>query len=154
MMERITIGLASLTLLFSGSTMAADHQVQMLNKGPEGRRMQFEPAFLQVAPGDTVTFVPTDKSHNSEALKGAIPEGAEPWKGKINEQITVTFDEKGLYAYKCTPHLGMGMVGLVQVGESAANLDAVQSVKMPPKAESRMDELVAQVEGESTQASR
>jgi len=32
--------------------------------------MVFEPALLKNAPGDTVTFVPTDKSHNAESIKG------------------------------------------------------------------------------------
>jgi len=34
---------------------AAEHQVQMLNKGAEGP-MAFEPSFLKIAPGDTVRF--------------------------------------------------------------------------------------------------
>lgn len=39
----------------------------------------------------------------------------------------------------------MGMVGLVQVGESAENLDAAQTAKLPGKAKTRMAELMAQV---------
>lgn len=132
--------------IFATGALAADHEVRMLNKSSNGQPMQFEPAFLKIEPGDTVTFVATDKSHNSEALKGAIPEGATDWKGKINEEITVTFDVEGLYAYKCTPHLGMGMVGLIQVGEDSSNLEAVKSLKMPPKAKGLMEELIAQIE--------
>lgn len=60
--------------------------------------MQFEPAFLKIALSDTVTFVPTDKEHNSESILTLMPDGAEPWKGKINEEITVTFDTEGFYA--------------------------------------------------------
>ena len=131
--------------VFASGALAADHEVQMLNRGSNGQPMQFEPAFLRVEPGDTVTFVATDKSHNSESLKDAIPEGATDWKGKINEEITVTFDVEGLYAYKCTPHLGMGMVGLIQVGEDSSNLEAVKSLKMPPKAKGLMEELIAQI---------
>lgn len=133
-------------LAATGVAQAADHQVKMVNKDSEGRVMQFEPAFLKVAPGDTVTFVPTDKSHNSEAIKGMIPEGAGGWKGKINEEVTVTLSEPGVYGYKCTPHVGMGMVGLIQVGDSAANLEAAQAVKVPGKGKARMAELIAQVE--------
>lgn len=129
---------------------AANHQIQMLNKDSEGRAMQFEPAFLNVAPGDTVTFVATDKTHNTETIKDAIPEDAETWKGKINEEVTVTLQAEGLYAYKCLPHQGMGMVGLIQVGDGIENLDAVQAVKLPPKAKARMDELVAAATGEAS----
>jgi pseudoazurin len=130
----------------STAALAADHQVQMLNKGPTGKAMQFDPAFLKVAPGDTVTFVPTDKGHDSASIDGLIPEGAEPWKGKINEQITVTFSKEGLYAYKCVPHYGLGMVGLIQVGDGAGNQAAFDKVKLVPAAKKRMHELLEQAQ--------
>src|SRR5690606_6491886 len=134
-------GLASLMLI--GPALAADHQVQMLNKDSEGRAMQFEPAFLKVAPGDTVTFIATNKGHNSESILTLTPEGAEPWKGKINEEITVTFETEGFYAYKCQPHLGLGMVGLIQVGDAPAALDPAEVEKLPQRAEDRLLELIA-----------
>ena len=131
-------------LAWSGA-FAAEHEVRMLNKGPEGQPMQFDPAFLKVAPGDTVSFVATDKGHNSETILGMIPEGAETWKGKMNEEIKVTFSTEGIYGYKCTPHFGIGIVGLIQVGDSTENLDAAQTAKLPGKAKTRMAELMGQV---------
>ena len=125
------------------AAFAADHQVQMLNKDSEGRAMQFEPAFLKVAPGDTVTFIVTNKGHNSESILTLMPEGAEPWKGKINEEITVTFETEGFYAYKCQPHLGLGMVGLIQVGDAPAELDPAEVEKLPQRGEDRLLELIA-----------
>ena len=92
-----------------------DHQVMMLNKGKKGA-MVFEPDFIVAAPGDTVTFVPVDKGHNAETIKGLIPDGANAFKGKINEQITVTVEQEGIYGVKCLPHYGMGMVALIAVG--------------------------------------
>jgi pseudoazurin len=137
------IGLALLT---AAPVLAADHEVQMLNKDSEGRAMQFEPAFLQVEPGDTVTFVPTDPGHNSQALEDAIPEGAEAWRGAINEEITVTLTEPGLYAYRCMPHFALGMVGLIQVGDDTSNIEAVQEATLPGRAGERMTELLAELE--------
>jgi pseudoazurin len=135
---------AGIAIAMSASAaMAADHQVQMLNKDSEGRAMQFEPAFLKIAPGDTVTFVATSKGHNSESIVDIMPEGATPWKGKINEEITVTFDQEGFYAYKCQPHLGMGMVGLIQVGEAPAEIDPARIEKLPTRPEDRLNELLA-----------
>lgn len=125
---------------------AEDHQVQMLNKDLEGLAMQFEPAFLQIAPGDTVTFVPTSKGHNSESIAGLLPEGAGSWKSKFNEQITIAFDVEGYYAYKCAPHLGMGMVGLIKVGEDPAPLSDDEIAKLPTKAETRLTELLAEAQ--------
>lgn len=141
--------LIALTLASALSTAAyaADHQVMMVNKDSEGRAMQFEPAYLKVAPGDTVTFINKDKGHNSEAIKGGVPEAAELWKGKINEEVQVTFEAEGVYAYKCTPHLGMGMVGLIQVGDGNTNIDKVKAIKLPGKAKTRMEELLAQANG-------
>lgn len=138
-------------LLISGvfiaaPALAADHQVQMLNKDSEGRAMQFEPAFLQIAPGDTVTFVPTSKGHNSETIPGLLPEGGQSWKGKFNEELTVTFDQEGYYAYKCAPHLGMGMVGLIKVGEAPLPLAQEEVEKLPAKAEARLVELIAEAQ--------
>jgi len=143
---KMAIGAAlAVVLSFSISPVfAADHEVQMVNKDAEGRTMQFEPAFLRVEPGDTVTFVNKDKGHNSESLKGAIPEGAEAWKGKINQEITITLTEEGFYAYKCTPHLAMGMVGLIQVGDDTSNQADIEAVKLPGKSKTRMEELLAE----------
>jgi pseudoazurin len=141
----LALGLAAM-LAMPTSVFAADHQVLMLNKDSEGRPMQFEPAFLKVAPGDTVTFVPQDKGHNSESFAGKIPEGAEAWKGKINEQITVTLTTEGYYVYRCLPHFALGMVGLIQVGESATLDAAALTDKLPGKAKPRMEELIAEAQ--------
>ena len=73
--------------------------------------MVFEPAFVKIAPGDTVKFVSTDKGHNAESIKGMLPEGAAPFVGKNNEDIAVKFEQEGVYGIKCLPHYGMGMVG-------------------------------------------
>ncbi len=106
---------------------AADHVVKMLNKGKAGM-MVYEPALIKVALGDTVTFVPTDKSHNAESINGMLPAGAAAFKGKMNQPVKVTFAKPGLYGYKCLPHYGMGMVGVVVVGNAGSNLVAAQKV--------------------------
>lgn len=125
--------------------LAADHQVQMLNKGEMGA-MVFEPALIEIAPGDTVTFVPTDKGHNAESIQGFLPEGAETFKGKINQEITVSFDVPGAYGVKCQPHLGLGMVALVVVGDDTSNLEAGKAVKVPKKAQERFELIYQQLE--------
>ena len=131
--------------LASFSVGAAEFEVQMLNKGTDGSTMVFEPAFLQISAGDTVKFVPTDKGHNAETIKGMFPEGGNEFKGKINEEFSVTFDVEGAYAYKCLPHFGMGMVGMIVVGEAPANLEALQAVKVPPKVAAKFEEFYPQI---------
>jgi pseudoazurin len=147
-MSKHLVAAALATLLVGGMSMgalAADHQVKMLNKGPNGQIMQFDPAFLQVAPGDTVTFVPVDKGHSSDSIDGLIPDGATPWQGQISQGITVKLTVPGVYGYKCLPHFGLGMVGLIEVGTNPSNLAAAKAVTLPPMAEKRMQELFAQV---------
>lgn len=138
------IGTALMTALGGPIASAAEFEVHMLNKGKDGA-MVFEPSSIKIAKGDTVTFVATDKSHNAEAIDGLIPAEAKPFKGKMNETVKVTFDTEGAYAVKCAPHFGMGMVGLVVVGEAPSNLDALKTAKIPKKAKDRLDADIAAV---------
>ena len=112
--------------LFTLFASAANHEVKMLNSGVEGF-MVFEPAVLKAAVGDTVTFKATDMAHNSASIDGMIPEGANPWNSAMSQDVTVTVNKEGVYVYQCTPHSMMAMVGVIQVGGSLANMDAVQA---------------------------
>ncbi|MCF3641710.1 pseudoazurin [Rhizobium sp. TRM95111] len=131
-------GAATLLVGMTGPALAADFEVHMLNKGESGA-MVFEPAFIKASPGDTVTFVPTDKGHHVETVKGLTPDGAPAFKSKMNETFKTTFDQAGAYVVKCPPHFGMGMVAVVVVGDAPANLDVVKAGKMPKKARERLD---------------
>lgn len=134
--------MTAMLVAFTAPVLAADFEVHMLNKGAAGV-MVFEPAGLKIAAGDSVTFIPTDKGHNAEAIKGMIPDGAVEFKGKMNETIKVTFDVPGAYGVKCAPHVGMGMVAAIVVGDPAANLEAFKAAKLPKKARERMDAALA-----------
>lgn len=142
-MKKLIVALAVGTaVVFAGAAGAAEFEVKMLNKGEKGA-MVFEPDYIKAAPGDTIRFVPTDKGHNAETIKGMVPEGAESFKSKFNEEFTVTLDQEGVYGVKCTPHYGMGMVALIEVGE-ATNLEDAKVVKHPGKAKTAFAELFGQ----------
>ncbi|HQZ11417.1 MAG TPA: pseudoazurin [Devosia sp.] len=128
-----------------GPVAAANVEVKMLNKGETGS-MVFEPALVRVAPGDTVTFVATDKSHNAETIPGMLPEGAEAFKGEMSKDVSVTFTEAGAYGIKCGPHLGMGMVALVVVGDEPVDAEALHAVKLPKKAHERLEDILEELE--------
>ncbi|MGP2492388.1 pseudoazurin [Mesorhizobium sp. PUT5] len=130
-------------LMLAGAAHAADHEVQMLNKSANGV-MVFEPNYIEAAPGDTVTFVPTDKGHDAASIDGMIPEGAEPFKGEISKPVTITVDKEGVYGVKCVPHYGMGMVALIVVGQPT-NLEQAKGVKQPGKAKKVFAELLEKV---------
>lgn len=123
---------------------AAEIEVKMLNRGEAGV-MVFEPALVEIAPGDTVRFVPTDPGHNAESIDGMLPEGAAPFKGAMGKEVVVTFDAEGVYGYECKPHYGMGMVGLVVVGDPEGNLDAAEAVTHRGRAEQRFGDLFTEL---------
>jgi pseudoazurin len=143
-MKALTAMLAlGAALAFAQQAGAAEHEIRMLNKGEKGV-MVFEPALVRAAPGDTVRFVVVDKGHNAESVKGMLPEGAEPFKGKVNEEIVVTLDKEGVYGVKCQPHYGMGMVALIEVG-TPVNLEEAKAVKQTGKAKPAFAVLFGQV---------
>lgn len=136
------IGIIAATVLMAGGASAGEHEVKMLNKGEAGS-MVFEPAFVKAAPGDTIRFLPVDKGHNVEAIKGMLPDGVERFKSKVNEEYVMTVTAPGLYGVKCSPHFAMGMVALIQVGDVPANVEAVKAVKLPKKADERFQAALA-----------
>jgi len=132
--------------LMSTATFAQEHIVEMLNNGDDGM-MVFEPGFLKVEKGDTVKFLSTDMGHNS--VSTYVPEGATEWNGRLNEEIVVTMDQEGVYIYKCTPHIALAMIGVIQVG-NATNMDAANSSAKEMKSkfmmsQERLEDYLAEV---------
>ena len=137
MIRKLTLGLA-LVALTGSAAFAETHEIQMLNKGSDGERMVFEPAFIQVAAGDTLVFLATDRGHNAEINPGRLPDGAEAFAGKINEEIEVTLDVEGVYGVICKPHFAMGMVMTVAVGDVSGPEDFLEG-RIPRKAKERFE---------------
>jgi len=116
--------LLCVVIVWSFAISSEEYEVKMLNFGNDGS-MVFEPGFLKVNVGDTVHFKSVDMAHNSESSTGLIPVNASGWKGNINEDISITLTEEGVYVYQCTPHLILGMVGVIQVG-NPTNIDQIK----------------------------
>jgi pseudoazurin len=127
----------------------ANHSVKMLNQGSSGV-MVFEPAYLKINIGDSVTFESTDAAHNSASIPGMIPSLASSWNGGLSQNITVMFDVAGIYGYQCTPHSMMAMVGVIQVGDDKSNLDSAKAVAQQFKSsfvmnQTRLDDLLSKI---------
>lgn len=138
-------GLTAVALTLASSViMAAEHVVEMKNSGADGA-MVFEPGFVKAQPGDTVKFVLVDPAHNSVSVE--VPEAAEGWQGAMNEGMTVTLNEEGVYVYKCTPHAALNMAGVIQVGE-AVNYDSAKTAvdDLTAAAATNKDRLVGYLE--------
>lgn len=125
-------------------------EVQMLNKHPENKKVRnvFYPRVVKVKPGDTVKFVSVKKGHNTESIKNMIPQGSEKWKSKLSKDFSITFEKPGIYGYRCTPHVTLGMVGLIIVeGEGMMdNLEAAKKIKQRGKAKKVWSEIWEEVE--------
>lgn len=116
------LGLGVWLVLAGGTAAAAEHQIMMLDTGPDGI-MVFDPPFLKASKGDTVTFVSKDPGHN--VISAHVPDGGPTWKGSVSESLSVTLDTEGVYIYECDLHNPLGMVGVIQVGKPV-NLEAAQ----------------------------
>ena len=138
--------LKSLTILitlffFTSSSFAADETIEMLNKlGKES--MVYSKKIVRIDVGDTIFWKATNKGHNVEFIKGGVPEGVEKFKSKFNKDVEYNFTIPGIYAYWCTPHKSMGMIGFVIVGDDKSNLDAVKSIRFSGKSKKVAAELI------------
>lgn len=106
------------------------HEVEMLNRGPDGGNFVFHPDIVEAEPGDTIRFVSVDKGHNSVTYDDMVPEGADGWKSQINKDFEVVLDTEGAYGYYCQPHRALGMVGLILVGDASVNYESLKDAKL------------------------
>ena len=123
-MKRLIITLVLLLTLIPSLLVAKEHQVKMLTGDASGQAMIMEPAFLKIALGDTVRFIPSDASHNAQSL--VSPKGASAFSTPMGKTAVVEFKQEGAYLYKCLPHFALGMLGVIQVGK-AVNIDDVKA---------------------------
>ena len=119
-------------LFFTSSSFATDENIEMLNKlGKES--MVYSKKIARVNVGDTVTWLATSKGHNVEFIKGGVPAGVDKFKSKFNKDISYKFTIPGIYAYWCTPHKSMGMIGFVVVGNNKSNIDDIKKIRYVAK---------------------
>ncbi len=119
-------------VLISSGTIAADETIEMLNKqGSES--MVYSKKIVKINVGDTVVWKATTKGHNVEFIKGGVPEGVDKFKSKFNNDAEYKFTIPGIYAYWCTPHKTMGMIGFVVVGGDKSNIESIKSIRYSGK---------------------
>ncbi|MFB6106756.1 MAG: plastocyanin/azurin family copper-binding protein [Halobacteriaceae archaeon] len=114
----------------------------------------FAPEVAWVKPGGSVTWKNVDEEeHTATAYAAAnddpqrIPDGASAWdSGRLETDATYTqtFDTEGVYDYYCVPHEGLGMVGVVIVGNpDLSGQPAMASLQedIPKKARDQLSDL-------------
>ena len=129
-------------IFVSQSAFAADQTVEMLNKlGKE--HMVYSKKIVNVEVGDTVFWKSTTPGHNVEFIKSGTPEGVEKFRSPVSKDTQYKFEIPGIYAYWCTPHKGMGMIGFVIVGNNKSNLEAIKKLKYMGKSKKIAEELIS-----------
>ena len=111
----------ALIVISSAAAFAETIEIQMLNINEAGDKMVFSQELIRAELGDVIKFVPTDKSHNAQSVKNALPDGQKKFKGKMNKEIEYLVTEAGLTAVVCQPHQTMGMVALIVVENDVSN---------------------------------
>ena len=131
-----------LSLLIASPAIASDVTVEMLNRDADGNRMVYSQEIVEIAAWSTVKWVPTDKGHNVEII--ASPNDMK-FKSKNGKEASVTFETPGIYYYWCTPHKGMGMIGLVVVGGDTSNKEQISKAKAIGKSKKKLKALLEQL---------
>lgn len=140
------LGALVASLAAAQAASAAEVVVEMLNRDKATNATNvYKPALVKVAKGDTVKWVATNPGHNVAFVSGGVPAGVALFSSGFTKEVKYKFDKPGIYVYKCTPHLGLGMVGIVWVGNDKSNLDAAKKAYVPPLAKKRLEPLFAEI---------
>ena len=129
-------------LFISQSAFAADQTIEMLNKlGKEN--MVYSKKIVKVDVGDTIFWKSTKPGHNVEFIKGGVPEGVGKFRSALSKDTEYKFEIPGIYAYWCTPHKSIGMIGFVVVGNDKSNLDSIKKIKFFGKSKKIAEKLLS-----------
>ena len=110
-MSRLTIMLTSLFLSFTLASTAYAADIQM---GYEGN-LVFEPNEVTVNAGETVTFVNNALPPHNIIFDKFASLSRESLMFTPGETQEIKFATAGDYNFKCAPHAGAGMKGVIHV---------------------------------------
>ena len=130
--------------LWTGLLFAAEIEVEMLNK-LNNEYMVYSKKIVKIDVGDSIFWKATDLSHNVEFIKDGVPEGVGKFKSKLSEDTEYKFTIPGIYAYWCTPHKSMGMIGFVIVASDVSNREMISKIRYFGKSKKIAKELIDQI---------
>ena len=130
--------------LWFGAAYSGEVEVEMLNK-LNNEYMVYSKKIVKIDVGDTVFWKSVNPGHNVEFIKGAVPDGVEAFKSKLSKDVKYKFEIPGIYAYWCTPHKSLGMIGFVIVGNDFSNLEEISNVRYFGKSKKIAEELIEQL---------
>jgi len=110
-MSRLTIMLTALFLSFSLAQSAYATEIQMGYNG----NLVFEPNEVTVNAGETVTFVNNALPPHNIIVDGRADLSRESLMFSPGETQEIVFADAGDFNFKCAPHEGAGMKGVIHV---------------------------------------
>jgi len=110
-MSRLTI---MMTSLFLSMTLAAQAYAAEIQMGYEGN-LVFEPNEVTVNAGETVTFVNNALPPHNIIVDGRADLSRESLMFSPGETQEIVFADAGDFNFKCAPHEGAGMKGVIHV---------------------------------------
>tara|TARA_B100000579_G_scaffold335588_1_gene286293 strand:+ start:295 stop:729 length:435 start_codon:yes stop_codon:yes gene_type:complete len=140
---KIKTKIFAILMLISTTSLSysATETIEMHNK-LDKEIMVYSKKIINIDVGDTILWKASSKGHNVEFIKGGTPEGVEKFKSKMNKDAEYTFQIPGIYAYWCTPHKSMGMIGFVVVGNDKSNIDKIRALKFFGKSKKIAPDLI------------
>jgi len=110
-LSRLTI---MITALFLSMTLAAQAYAAEIQMGYEGN-LVFEPNEVTVNAGDTVTFINNALPPHNIIVDGRADLSRESLMFSPGETQEIVFADAGDFNFKCAPHEGAGMKGVIHV---------------------------------------
>ena len=110
-MSRLTI---MMTSLFLSMTLAAQAYAADIQMGYEGN-LVFEPNEVTVNAGETVTFINNALPPHNIIVDGRADLSRESLMFSPGETQEIVFADTGDFNFKCAPHEGAGMKGIIHV---------------------------------------
>ena len=104
--------------------------------------MRYEPRIKSINVGDTVFWKSLGKDHNVEFIVEGIPVGVEKLNSELNQDVEFTFITPGIYAYVCTLHINIGMIGFVVVGGDKSNLENIKKIRFSARSKKIAPDLI------------
>jgi len=110
-LSRLTI---MITALFLSMTLAAQAYAAEIQMGYEGN-LVFEPNEVTVNAGETVTFINNALPPHNIIVDGRADLSRESLMFSPGETQEIVFADAGDFNFKCAPHEGAGMKGVIHV---------------------------------------
>ena len=134
---RVLIMIAVVPMLFCAKIVLSEElEVEMLDKS-------YAPEILYSEVGDKIIW-PKSKGHNVEFVDGS-DSFSMPKRSKMNKQYDIVLETPGIYYYWCTPHKGIGMIGLIVVGGDTSNKAAIAKAKAFGKSKKKLESMLAKL---------